>query len=124
MGIDIIDIGWFHTCVFQCRVHHILGAKAFGMRGSNMMCIGCCSATGDLAINFCSSLYSMLQVLEHHYASGLTHNEAIAVLVIRPAGCFGIFIAFTERLHGIEPTYSCFADHTLGTPAQDNIGHA
>src|SRR5581483_8103296 len=114
MGIDVVNIFRYHTSVFQRYVHYVFSTQSFGVRGCYMMRVGGGSTAGYFAINLSAAAQGMFQFFYHQYAGAFAHNKTIAVFIIRAAGRFRIIVTLAQGFHGIETTYTGFADYTFG----------
>jgi hypothetical protein len=72
-----------------------------------MMRVGGVAVAGDFAINLRAALFGVFQFLQHDDARAFAHDEAVAVLVERARGVFGIVVA---RAHGLHRAKAADAD--------------
>src|SRR5215831_12362788 len=57
-----------------------------------------CASRNAFSIDACAAWPGVLQFLENHRTTAVTHNEAVAILVPRTAGTLRIVVAFGQRL--------------------------
>ena len=113
MCIDIVNILRFHPGIMERSPHHIFGAQPFGMGCCYMISVCRGAATDDFTIDPGAPGPGMFELLQNEYPCCLAHHKAVPVLVVGPAGCSKIVVAFAERLHRVESAYTGFADNCL-----------
>ena len=78
------------------HLHRAIGARAFGMRRGDVIGVAGQAIADHLGIDFRAARLGVLIFLEHDDARALAHDEAVAVLVIGPAGLLGRSLKLVE----------------------------
>src|SRR4030042_162671 len=86
------------------------------------------SKTDYFSIYMGISFFSMLQALQHYYATTFGNDKSVALFIKRPAGFLGLIISGRKRPKGAEPayprrnhaTFRAAGNHDIRIPALDN----
>ncbi len=82
------------------------------------------SKAGDLCIDAGAALLCVLELFENDRTAAVTEDEAVAVLVPRPAGLLRGLIASRQRFRLTEPAESAGSRGHLSATGDDHVGVA
>ncbi len=121
VGINVIKVSGFHSCVVEGGEHNVFCSQSFWMWCGDVICICSGARSCNFYIDLCTSFHSVFVFLKYQNAGAFTHYKAIAVVVVRTACGLEVIISFAQCFHCIEPADASFADHAFGAAGQYNV---
>src|SRR5206468_132700 len=100
MGIDVLDIDGGEAGFLEAKLHGASGANAFGMGRRDVVGIGTAAGAEKLGVDGGAALAGVLVFLEDDQAGAFAEDEAVAILVERPAGALGVVVAQRQGARG------------------------
>jgi hypothetical protein len=82
MGVDVIDILGRKSGALEGRLHAAIAAVAVFGRGRDMIGITRHTVADDFCIDPRAAPLRVLEILQHHDAGALAHDETVTVPVV------------------------------------------
>ena len=93
VGVDVVDVVGIEPGVLEGQLHGHGRAGAFGMRGGDVVGVGRAAGAEQLGVDRRAALAGVLELFEDEDAGPFAEDEAVAVLVERPAGARRVVVA-------------------------------
>ena len=122
--VDVVNVFRLHSGIFECILHNECGTESFGVRCSDVVCIGAHSHAGKFAVDLCTAGLGMFKFLKDEHTCTFAHDEAVAAGAEGAAGTCGVVVAGREGMHGIEASYSARSDGSFCTAGYHDVGLA
>ncbi len=119
MGVDVLDLVGVETGIAD-RVQH-RATRAVGRRRGHVVGVAAHAEAGHFGVDACAARTGVFVVLEHHHAGTLAKDEAIAILVPRPARAGGVVVARRQRTRRGEAADAERRHRPLGTARHHHV---
>mmetsp|Transcript_29163 Transcript_29163/g.56266 ORF Transcript_29163/g.56266 Transcript_29163/m.56266 type:complete len:393 (+) Transcript_29163:1631-2809(+) len=96
MCVDVVDVFWLKTRLFQRSPHGALAPFASLGRRGDVIRITRQTITQNFGVDLCTTRFSVLIFFQHDNARTLAHDKAVTVRIIGTAG-FGWIVCTTGR---------------------------
>ena len=122
VGVDVVNVVEAKARVGECQTDARRCPPAFGVRVGDPIGIGGRAVADQLAMDVGAAPLRVLQFLQHHHGRPLAEHEAVAVVVKRPAGPSGFFVAGGEGREQVEPGDAEGMDHAVRAAGEHDVG--
>ena len=99
MGVDVVDVIGCDTGVGQCVENGTGRTGSFGVRGGDVVRVGCDSASRDLGINLRSACFGVFLGLKDEYCCALAQDETVSVDVVGARCLGGLVVSRRQCVH-------------------------
>ena len=84
MGVDVVEVARPDAGALDRRLHRSVGAVAALVWGGDVVGVARHAVADHLGVDAGAARARVLQLLEHHGAGALAHDEAVAVAIEGP----------------------------------------
>ena len=93
VNVDVVNVFRRQTCVVQGILHHVAGAKAFGVGRGDVMSVCRHATTDHFAVNLGATGLGMLEIFQNDGRAAFPKHEAITGRVERTRGLLGLIVS-------------------------------
>ncbi len=83
MCVDVIDFGGIDPGILEGHFHGTIAAFGALCRGRNVIGVAGEAVAGHFSVDLCATRLGVLILFEHENCSAITHDKAVAILVVR-----------------------------------------
>ena len=103
MGVDVVDVVGVPAGVAEGGPHRLGRADALLVRGGDVVGVGRVAAAEHLGVDRRAARLRVLVLFEDQDAGPFAEDEAVAVLVERPAGALRVVVASERARQAMKP---------------------
>ena len=110
MHIHIVNLLRAYTRLIDSQLHDLRSANTIRIRRREMVRITRHTSPHELRVNFRTTLFRMLQLLEDQRPGALTDHEAITIPIKGTRSPLRFVVTRRKRHHGAEATHARWID--------------